>query len=692
MLGKISQTTIRRVAIYALLGCLWIFVIHFALELFVRNSLPLMRIYMFIGIAFILLTSTLLLLLGSRCFRQLEASEQAMERFRSIFELAAIGVALVEPLTGRFVYINAKYCNITGYLIEDLLGNRFQDIIHPDDRQIYLDNTARLLAGGIRTFTAEVRYLHKNGSVVWVNLTISPHWLEGQEPNAQIAIVEDITARKMAEAALLLSEERYRKVVEDQTEIICRFKPDGTFTFVNDVYCRVFGKTGDELLGNTRYPDTFSDDVPIIKEQLRSLMPSNPVVVTENRVYFSTGAIRWLQFVNRGLFDKEGRLIEIQAVGRDITERKEAEIAFRMSDERLSLALTASKMGVWEWNVQTNTIIWSPECFEILGVERFNGKPESFSNILHPDDVNRIFDAVNRALTEKTDYAVEYRVIHSDGQVRWASNLARPTFDEKGIPLRLIGTVQDITERKRAEYALRESEEQLRRNLAVVRRLSMHMESIREDERIHIARNIHDELGQMLTALHFDLQWLKGRMPESATECFLKVQEMNRHVSATIESVQRISAELRPRLLDDLGLVPAMKWQTEEFEKRTGISSRFDSEGSMDHVTGIYATTIFRIFQEALTNVARHANATMVQVFFRDRGGRAFLEIIDNGNGITQEQLDSEQSFGLLGIRERVQMCGGEVEIAGQAGRGTTIKVLIPVSEKESHGNEHPHS
>ncbi len=278
------------------------------------------------------------------------------------------------------------------------------------------------------------------------------------ETEAQVKLLIE---HERANELLQQSEERYRKVVEDQTELISRYKTDGTYTFVNDAFCRFFGKTRDELMGSPWYPDAFPEDVAIVEEQLQTLSPSHPVVVIENRVYSSSGEVRWMQFVNRGIFTKEGRIIETQSVGRDITERKNMERALHKSEERLNLALNASKMGVWEWNVQTRVLIWSPECFDILGTVEFNGMLESFTNMLHPDDADRVMAAVAKTLAEKTAYSAEYRIIRSDGQVRWLLDKAWPTFDEEGNPLQLTGTIQDITERKIAENELRESKELL---------------------------------------------------------------------------------------------------------------------------------------------------------------------------------------------------------------------------------------
>ena len=205
---------------------------------------------------------------------------------------------------------------------------------------------------------------------------------------------------------------------------------------------------------------------------------------------------------------------------------------------------------------------------------------------------------------------------------------------------------------------------------------------MREKESTRIAQEIHDELGQSLTALQMDLAWLSSSIPPGDLALAGKVQRMRNLVDRTIDSVHRISTELRPILLDDLGLAAAMEWQVGEFQGRTGVQcdARFDCEdGSVDKDQ---ATALFRIFQATLTNVARHSGATHVRVRLFQKGGSLCLEVTDNGRGITRAEIENPKSFGIIGIRERVNLWGGSVTISGRQRRGTTIKVRIPMRNR----------
>jgi PAS domain S-box-containing protein len=256
-----------------------------------------------------------------------------------------------------------------------------------------------------------------------------------------------------------------------------------------------------------------------------------------------------------------------------------------------------------------------------------------------------------------------------------------------GIPMGMV-TAIDITARKRAEEEVRRTNEHLERRVAErtdqletayrrLQALSAHLQSVREQEQARIAREIHDELGQALTGIKFALsrlghtvRELPGGVPDTLTELCARVDE-------TIHNVRRISSELRPAILDDLGLVAALEWHAGEFEKRTGIRCAFKPPQRFQ-VDPDLAIALFRICQETLTNVARHARATAVRVLLAKSRHRVVLEVRDNGAGILQGALTDVKSLGLLGMRERARAFGGEVVIQGARGQGTVVRVSIP--------------
>lgn len=258
----------------------------------------------------------------------------------------------------------------------------------------------------------------------------------------------------------------------------------------------------------------------------------------------------------------------------------------------------------------------------------------------------------------------------------WTKSVIYPTKrltrDGKKI---FFHTITDITDLKQAEEHLKTSREQLRN-------LSRHLESVREEERKHVAREIHDELGQTLTVLKIDLSWLSKRFTKEQESLLEKTKSMYELVDMAIQTVKRISAELRPGILDDLGITDALEWQASEFEKMAEIKCEFSSNSKDIVLDSDRSTAIFRIFQEALTNVMRHASATKVRASLKEETGEIVMRIRDNGRGIKKKKIVGPEAFGIIGMRERVHFWGGEVTISSAPGKGTTVVVRIPLNNK----------
>jgi two-component system sensor histidine kinase UhpB len=252
-----------------------------------------------------------------------------------------------------------------------------------------------------------------------------------------------------------------------------------------------------------------------------------------------------------------------------------------------------------------------------------------------------------------------------------------PIRDEQGAVIGRVLIFRDITERERAEAGLKQSREQLRS-------LAAHLQDVREEERTRIAREVHDELGQMITGLKMDLSWMEKRLPTIADQparepLAVKARAMSGLLDHMVKTVRKIASELRPGVLDDLGLAPALEWQARDWQARTGIECQVSASLEGATISPERGTALFRIFQEALTNIARHAQATRVRVQISADAGWLTLEIQDNGRGITSEERQRAKSFGLLGMNERATLLGGEFTISGELGRGTTVLVRIPL-------------
>ena len=359
----------------------------------------------------------------------------------------------------------------------------------------------------------------------------------------------------------------------------------------------------------------------------------------------------------------------------DVTEQKEAKESLKELDALKASILDAipqAVVGLENRRINfANTAVeevfgWRPE--ELIGksVTLF------YRNEKEADEIGRYFYST---LQRQRTFVAEFPCRHKDGRdllCRMRSSRIGSRLKER----RIVITYEDITEQRRAEVELANSREQLRN-------LSIHLQSVREKESARIAREIHDELGQSLSALQMDLAWLGTRLPAGDISLAEKLRRMSLLIDGTVDSVRRISSELRPILLDDLGLTAAMEWQVQEFQGRTGVRCEVFLNFKESSVEKDLATALFRILQETLTNVTRHAEATLVKVRLTEKGGKLYLDVSDNGKGITQKQIADPKSFGIVGIRERVNLWGGAVSITGKPGKGTTTRVRIPLNQGE---------
>jgi two-component system, NarL family, sensor histidine kinase UhpB len=356
-------------------------------------------------------------------------------------------------------------------------------------------------------------------------------------------------------------------------------------------------------------------------------------------------------------------------------ERKRAEVELRRSEIFLESIVENIPHTIFVKDAgQLRYLRFNKAGEELLGLARQEliGKSDYE---LFPKDEADFFTGADRDVLRncKVLDIPEEPVLTKSKGLRCVHTKKIPILDENRQPLYLLGISEDITELKRAET-------QLQRSFEHLRTLSQRLDVVREEERTRIARELHDELGVRMTCMKLDLARLLAMMRESLfprEKMEEKIRSMNAEADATIAEVQRLAAELRPGVLDDLGLVAAIEWQCQDFERRSGIRCLCEASFDQIKISPSRATAAFRICQEALTNVARHAKATFVRVLVKESGEDVLIEIQDNGRGIPPEKLNDAGSLGLLGMKERSMAIGGWLEIAGWRGKGTTVTLRL---------------
>jgi len=384
----------------------------------------------------------------------------------------------------------------------------------------------------------------------------------------------------------------------------------------------------------------------------------------------------------RKLRETNGALrLEINERTRDITQRKQAEDELRLAYQRLTYHVENTPLAVIEFDKDLNITRWSGRAAEIFG---WKASEALLKNVNDPDfriiyegdkeAVAKINEelmqgTVNRNLSLNRNYTKSGEVIYCE----WHNSVLR---DEHANIVTILSLVHDVTKRRKAEETLNRSYEE-------IRQLSNHLQNIREEERSHIAREIHDELGQQLTVLKMNILGLNKKLTTADATIHEKIGEIIELIDTTVKSVRRISSELRPSLLYNLGLVAAIDWQLREFEKTSGIKTVFIEPAEELKIADPVKNGLFRIFQESLTNAGRHANATRIMVSLERTNGQLILTVEDNGQGFDKEKIGARHTLGILGMKERCQMMGGNFEIKSVTAKGTSVIAVIPHNGKE---------
>ncbi len=367
--------------------------------------------------------------------------------YAALFEQSAVGVAQIESHAGRFHRINQRYCDMVGYTPDEMLAMDLQIITHPDDLDLNLENLARLRAGGIRQFHVEKRYLAKNGTAVWVRKTVLPLWSHGEAPDFYLVFVDDITDRKLAEEALRRSEERFRSVVEDQTDMILRWNLAGNVSFVNEAVCRYLNLPREEVLGKPFLPYIYKDDLPTLLAHHQSLTPERPVGSIEYRLAVRDD-VRWVHCTNRAIFSTAGQRIEVQSAKRDITERKRLEQSLRLTQ----FSIDRSIDSVYWVGPNAEILYANDATCRILGYSREEFVGRTIFDI-DPGYSTETWSAHWEELKQQGKLSIESVRRTKDGDlinIEVTANYISFEGREYGC-----ATLRDITQRKRLEQSLR---------------------------------------------------------------------------------------------------------------------------------------------------------------------------------------------------------------------------------------------
>ena len=643
---------------------------------------------------------------------------EAEIRFRSTFEQAAVGIAHVSP-DGRWLLVNERLCEITGYSRSELAELTFQQITHPDDLDDDLRYLHQMLDGDLDHYAINKRYLRKNGTHIWVNLTVSLVRDADGSPRYFIAVVEDITERKRTEEALMASEELLASMFSGVEAAITISKViNGNDFRVLSVNRACVDRTGipfDKWKGSRLHDVLPSEVADAVTGRYREAVREGRPIEYEEKIPSPSGDV-WALTTVTPLRDHRGEISRVIATSIDISKRKAAEQALSESETRQRLALEAGGMGTWTMSLDGRRG-WADErtlaLFDIP-VAEWNGDIAAIHSRRFPEDV----EANSQTFTDeegRTSWRSEFRVQHRDGSIKWIAGVARIEYGPDASPRLMRGIYFDITERKQAEEELRRHHETLEetvrertRELAAAindleyenrqrriveqerQMLLSRLVAVQEEERRRIAQDLHDHLGQQLTALNMKLDVAHRTAAEGdGTGHLSEARAMLRRID---DDVDALAWQLRPAMLDDDGFVPALRRYVEDWSARCRVPAEFWADDLIDapgFLSSEAETNLYRITQEALNNIAKYANAESVEVLLKRRNDAVVLLIQDDGVGFEVGEPGKRRSktMGLVGMRERAGLVGGTFQIESAPGEGTTIYVQVPAAVAEANGS-----
>lgn len=618
-----------------------------------------------------------------------DALRESEQRFREIAENISDVFWIASPDGLTTEYVNPMYEAIWGRSCESLRANPRSrlEAVHPDDQARVRGAPER---HGIEASGGEYRVVRPDGTIRWVHDRRFPVRDATGKVIRIVGVAHDITDRRQAEAA---SRVRERLLSESQRIAhIGSWSGDlaGSIEWSDETY-RIYG-----VSPGTFSPDAASfiglihpDDRTAMQAWLESCWAGQKPGELEFRSITPEGTIRFLNGRGELIYDGLKRPLRLAGTVQDITDHKQTELAFAENQRRLT-TLVRNLPGV-AYRCR-NDRDWTCE-FVSEGMHRLTGFPASdfmenvrhVGQLIHPDDRDRVWDEIQAALGDRGHYELTYRITTATGEEKWVWERGCGVFDAGGSLVALEGFSTDVTEHLRSTEAVRVS----RDRLAI---LSRQLIRIQEIERQHLARELHDELGQSLTAIHLAVQRLRDTCGEPARP---RLDECAGIVDDAIRKTREVSLNLRPAILDDFGLIPALKWYIDQVRSRTDLEFILDSQGSELEFSWEQRNACFRVAQEAITNVLRHARARHVWMELRSSHDEFLLVVRDDGRGCSTDEVQRARleglGVGVLGMRERVELLGGRFEFHSEPGKGTMVRAWIPVSS-EGVGTQEPKS
>jgi PAS domain S-box-containing protein len=587
--------------------------------------------------------------------------------YKTFFE-NCLDAIMITSQDGSIYAANQAACKMLGRTEEEIRQLGRDGIVEKSPPQTEAV-TDRKIRG---KFFGESTYIRKDGTKfpVEISSSVFKHY-DGREFTAIIA--RDIYEHKRSEDALRESEARYRSLFDNSPIGISTTDKNGNLLQANHAYAKMYGyESPEEMFAEVNnVKDLYSNPderkrILAILHKKKKLEPTEVEVIRRDGSKFSV-LVSVIEVCSA-----DGTFLYHQANHLDLTDRMKTEEKIRTASLYARSLIEASLDPLVTINSDGKITDVNLATEKITGIKRDKLIGSEFADYFVETDKAREGYNIVFSKGMVKDYPLTIR--HKSG--RTADVLYNATIfkNEEGLVQGVFATARDVTVRKRMEVKLRDSRK-------LLQNLNQHLHEVRENERSQIAMNLHDDLGQRLTALFLDVSWIKSRIGVQSIKVRTRLEEMTREINDAIEGIKELSSFLRPTILYDLGLVPAIISQLNKFESQSGIKCYFYFDSEEFNVSEKISLIFYRIIQESLTNIARHSGASAMELSLRKLKKAIEMRIKDDGVGIDENKIDSLTSMGLAGIRERVESAHGEITIIGEKGSGTTITVTIPLNK-----------
>jgi PAS domain S-box-containing protein len=587
-------------------------------------------------------------------------------RLEDFLKDAPIGLHKLTP-NGLILWANQAELDLLGYQREEYIGHHIGEF---HAQMSAAEEILQRLARNDTLHNHKASLRCKDGTIKQVLLWSKSLWESGRLIHTYCFTL-DMTELTNREKSFREMTAKYRGLLESTREGLYEIDLRGHCTFVNQAAARMLDYRPDEILG--RHMHTLIHHSRVDGSLYR--LEWCPVYRTlrtglkcriEGEVFWHRDGTQFPVEYSSYPVSEKGMITGAVVMFTDITERQRTIQAFGESETQFRQLAQHIREVFWISNPERSRILYINSTYEDIwdrSSTSLYASIQSWIESIHPDDRERV-RSILRTKQVHAESDLEYRILRPDGSIRWIRDRAFPIRDQSGEVSRLVGIAEDITHYKRAS-------EDLQQLSSEARAFSSYIEAAREQELSHIGQKVHDDLGGVLTYLKLDLTRLCQNIAE------VTIGEASQQLQSKFHTM--ITMETRPVLLDYAGLIAAVIWQAREFEGRTGIRCVFTASPNVGEVSKDQSLLVFRIFQEALTNIARHAHADTVRISLHKDNDYLTLAIQDDGRGIPAREISNPTSFGLQGMRERARLAGGQLSISGAEGEGTTVAVRIPI-------------